>query len=279
MVVDLGMTSLSDSKASLPVWALASGLGGVCEGAASNALRFVKVEMQLGTGSSGWDAVKRLGVGAKSGLLAHCAVTGAANSMAYTGHAALHGPLLALSLPDDVASGAAGGLAGVIEAVATTPARRAMVLAQAHPSRYPSVRAAFLGIARAEGTRGLLRGASAAALRDASGCAIFFPVAWRVRELAPQNAMGNVAAAVVAAAAANFVSQPIDTVVSVMQASGNQSTLGTCRSLLAQGGLARLYRGAGFNVLRAIPGPAAGFAVTVPVMQALCAADTSSTPG
>lgn len=57
-----------------------------------------------------------------------------------------------------------------------------------------------------------------------------------------------------------------------MQSRKSGSMLAVARELLEQGGVARLYRGTWFNLLRAVPGPAAGFAVTVPVVQALDAA-------
>lgn len=172
------------------------------------------------------------------------------------------------------------GVAGAASAIPTTaimaPGERIKCILQVQDSQPHLFPRRFTGpgdvigyLRQTAGVQSVFRGAAATLLRDGSGSFAYFSVyEWIKRSLTPEGQTSMSPLAVVLgggfAGVANWlVALPFDVIKSKIQvetgADKRKSIASVGRELLAQEGIAGLYRGAGPALLRAFPANAACF--------------------
>ena len=171
------------------------------------------------------------------------------------------------------------GIAGALSAVPTTaimaPGERIKVILQVQDTQAVAGGKKFAGpmdvvkhLVRTEGVASVFRGSAATLLRDGSGSYAYFAVYEYIkRTLTPEGQSLSPTAVVVGGGFAGvcnwLVALPFDVVKSRIQTStsagGSTSMAAVARSLIAEGGVRALYKGAAPALLRAFPANAACF--------------------
>mmetsp|Transcript_8882 Transcript_8882/g.14549 ORF Transcript_8882/g.14549 Transcript_8882/m.14549 type:complete len:317 (+) Transcript_8882:124-1074(+) len=171
-------------------------------------------------------------------------------------------------LSNDWAASAAGGLAGVIEAVVLTPFELIKVRLQdkSNVSLYSGTNDALVKIARAEGVSNLYKGYESTAWRQGVWNGVYFGVIPLVNRAlqspdSQNSKLQKFCAGTIAGALATVANTPFDVVKSRIQAQAPGSgppkyswTLPGIGIVFREGGLKALYRGFGPKILRLGPG-------------------------
>ena len=254
--------------------AVASAVGGAAEGGLTSWLRVATIERQLMTNPPPLlQHVRQLGPQTLSrGMGLYTVSTALANLWCFTLQQVVQRHLHPHPGPVPASMAAiAGAIAGVSEAVLTNPVRTLMV-AMANPKYrgQTPVRVART-LLKEQGPAAFTRGVGAGAMRNALGCALFFPLVAALRDAERPNAGRDLAAGAAAGALVAALVTPLDTIVAAMQSqTGAQAALtATVQGLWQRGGVAPFYNGVSTTAARAALATGISFVTTMQVLKAL----------
>ena len=167
----------------------------------------------------------------------------------------------------------------VVAPTVTAPLERVKVLLQVFPNKFSGQVDCLSYIVRTEGWRGLFRGSLLTAARDIPAFCSYFATYETLRELVKteDGKMGVLETATIGGVSGVVgwaVEIPADNVKNRHQAClGQRPVACTVRDIVAQGGLAQLYRGSAVILVRAFPANAATFLAYEYTMRGLVSLD------
>lgn len=254
--------------------AMASALGGITEGVGTSWLRVATLERQLTANPPPVLAhLRQLGPKTLArGMAPYTLGTTVGDLWVFTMQHALQGQLHRQPGPvPPVVAAAAGAMAGASEVLLTNPLR-ALLVAMAAP-QYRGQRPAQVAstMLREQGPAAFARGVGPGAMRNAVGCALFFPLVASLRGHERPSAARDLAAGALAGTLVAATVTPLDVLAAAAQSqSGPQmSLLAAAQKLWQQGGIAPFYRGASTTAARAALATGLSFVTTMQAHKAL----------